>query len=131
MGRRQYSLLPGNFAICRLAADADLPRWALRPGKFSSVSRTGEELSIVCAEEFVPPDIKAERGWACFKLEGPIPFFETGVLTSFIQPLSENAIPIFAVSTFATDYVLIKEECTERAATVLRSAGHEMISQAR
>jgi hypothetical protein len=129
VGRRPYSLLPGNFAICRLAADAAIPSWALRPAKFSSVCRTAEELSIVCAEEFVPPEIKAERGWACFKLKGPIPFFETGVLASFIQPLSENAIPIFAISTFDTDYVLIKEEFTERAAAVLRVAGHEMISQ--
>jgi hypothetical protein len=119
-------LLPGKFAICRLPADAAIPLWVLRPGKFSSVSRTGEELSIVCAEEFVPPDTKADRGWTCFQLEGPIPFSETGVLSSFIQPLSDNAIPIFAVSTFDTDYVLIKDEFADMASAVLRAFGHEL-----
>jgi hypothetical protein len=75
----------------------------------------------------VPAEIKAERGWTCFKLEGPIPFSETGVLSSFIQPLSDNAIPIFAISTFDTDYVLIKAGFIEKAQAVLQSAGHQFL----
>ena len=83
----------------------------------------------MCAEEFVPLDLKADRGWRCFRLEGPISFSETGVLSSFIRPLSENAIPIFVISTFDTDYVLIKAEFVEKALAVLRTAGHEQIAK--
>jgi hypothetical protein len=62
----------------------------------------------------------------CLKLEGPFPFSVTGILLSFIQPLSDNAIPIFAVSTFDTDYVLIQEEFSEKALSILQQAGHEL-----
>jgi len=125
----RYSLAQGKFAICRLAAHAAIPACALHPRYFSSVVRTDNELSIVCAEEFVPLDLKADRGWRCFRLEGPISFSETGVLSSFIRPLSENAIPIFVISTFDTDYVLIKAEFVEKALAVLRTAGHEQIAK--
>ena len=80
----------------------------------------------MCLEELVPDDIKAEKQWACLKLEGPFPFCQTGVLLSFIRPLSENGIPIFAIATFDTDYVLIKEEFVGMALTALQEAGHEI-----
>jgi hypothetical protein len=69
--------------------------------------------------------VRHENEWTCLKLEGPFPFSQTGILTSFVQPLSENAIPIFAVSTFDTDYVLVKEAWIERALEVLKEAGHD------
>jgi hypothetical protein len=103
-----------------------VPEWALC-GAFFSVTSTAEELSIVCSGAQVPSDIVHENGWACLKLRGPFPFSETGILTSFVRPLSERAIPIFAVSTFDTDYVLVKQECVEKAVQALREAGHEEV----
>jgi len=69
--------------------------------------------------------VQHEKGWACLKLEGPFPFSETGILSSFVQPLSERAIPIFAISTFDTDYVLVKDDWLEKAVETLQEAGHE------
>lgn len=122
----KFSLVPGSFAICRLAANGAAPEWALR-SPFFSLTRTVDELSIVCAEAQVPPDVPRESDWACLKLEGPFPFSETGILTAFVQPLSEHAIPIFAVSTFDTDYVLVKHAWVVRAIEVLKMAGHEAV----
>lgn len=121
--RLKFSRVPGSFAICRLPSRAAAPEWALR-GSFFSVTSTAEELSIVCPATQVPSDIAHENGWSCLKLEGPFPFSETGILTSFVQPLSERAIPIFAVSTFDTDYVLVKQDWVEKAVQALREAGH-------
>ena len=123
----KFSLLPGSFAICRLARESAVPDWALR-GSFFSLTSTPDELSIVCPEPQVPPVIHHENGLACLKLEGPFPFSETGILSSFVQPLSDRAIPIFAVSTFDTDYVLVKNAWLEKALEALKIAGHEQIS---
>ena len=125
MARRalRFSRVPGSFAVCRLDAAATVPAWASQGGVFS-VTRTAEELSVVCATSHVPADVRHESGWACLKLEGPFPFDETGVLASFIQPLSDSGVPIFAVSTFDTDYVLVKEAWLQKALDVLREAGH-------
>lgn len=126
-GRRlQFFRVPGSFAVCRLAADAPVPDWALR-GEFFSVTGSAEELSIVCLTRQVPPGTRHESRWACFKLVGPFPFSETGILLSFVQPLSARAIPIFAMSTFDTDYVLVKEEWVEKAQEALRDAGHRQL----
>jgi hypothetical protein len=122
----KFSRVPGSYAVCRLVADALVPEWALRDS-FFSVTRTRDELSIVCAETQVPPEVHHENDWACLKLEGPFPFSETGILTSFVQPLSDRAIPIFALSTFDTDYVLVKNPWVEKAMEVLRQAGHEAV----
>lgn len=74
----------------------------------------------------MPADVKAERGWICFKLEGPFPFLQTGVLTSFIDPLADRRVPVFAVSTYDTDYVLVKQELAGEALAALQQAGHEL-----
>lgn len=122
----KFSRIPGWFAICRIAAREEVPEWALR-GAFFSVTSTADELSIVCPEAQVPAEVQHEKEWACLKLHGPIPFSETGILTSFVRPLSERAIPIFAVSTFDTDYVLVKRAWVEKAVEALREAGHEQV----
>lgn len=125
MSRRlRFSRVPGLFAICRLAPAGPIPEWAVH-GPFFSLSSTAEELSIVCAEEQVPEDIVHEKDWSCLKLVGPFPFSETGILAAFVQPLSDRAIPIFAVSTFDTDYVLVKHAWIDKAIDALREAGHE------
>ena len=121
----KFRLLAGPYATVRLAANAPVPKWALK-GDFTSVTRTLDELSIVCATENLPADVQSSHRWICLKLEGPFPFSQTGVLLSFIEPLSTNGIPIFAISTYDTDYVLIQEEFAGASLKVLQEAGHEL-----
>ena len=102
-----------------------MPEWAVGEG-FFCVTQTAEELSIVCEETRVPAGVRVERDWVAMKLEGPFPFAMTGVLTSFLQPLAEAVVPIFVVSTFDTDYVLMKRDKLEVAIRALGTAGHEL-----
>ena len=120
----KFRHLPGPYAIVRLAPDAPVPDWATK-GDFNSITRTADELSIVCPADNLPRDVDSPHHWMCLKLEGPFPFSQTGVLLSFIEPLSRDDIPIFAISTYDTDYVLIPEE-HGRALDVLRDSGHEL-----
>lgn len=128
----KFRQLPGPYAVVRLAPDAPIPAWASlsdsTEGDFISVTRTADELSIVCPAADVPPDVHSPHRWICLKLEGPFPFSLTGVLLSFIEPLSTNDIPIFAISTYDTDYVLIQEEFGRPALGLLQKAGHELVS---
>jgi hypothetical protein len=121
----KFRQLPGTYAIVRLVPDAAVPDWAIK-GDFTSITRTADELSIVCPTDNLPPDVPSPHRWICLKLEGPFPFTQTGVLLSFIEPLSTNGIPIFAISTYDTDYVLTPEEHA-RALDILREAGHELL----
>ena len=123
----KFCLLPGYYAIVRLAPDALVPDWA-QNGDFASVTRTSDELSIVCATENLPADVQSSHRWIRLKLEGPFAFSQTGVLLSFIAPLSTNGIPIFAISTYDTDYVLIQEEFAGTSIHVLQQAGHELLA---
>jgi hypothetical protein len=122
----KYSFVPGQFAVCRLPVQEPIPDWAFR-GIFQSVTRTATELSIVCLAENIPVAVETEAIWACFKLAGPFPFSETGILASFIDPLADHGIAVFAIATFETDYVLVKEEFAPDAMEVLRAAGHQLI----
>jgi uncharacterized protein len=121
----KFRQLPGLYAIVRLAPDANVPDWAAK-GDFNSVTRTADELSVVCPVDNVPTEVDPSPRWMCLKLEGPFPFSQTGVLLSFVEPLSENGIPIFAISTYDTDYVLIQEEFVGAAIEALQRAGHEL-----
>lgn len=123
----KFRQLQSLYAIVRLGADAPVPDWA-HQGEFTSVTRTADEVSIVCASGNLPPHVHSPHRWICLKLEGPFPFSQTGVLLSFIEPLSTSGIPIFAISTYDTDYVLIQQEWCEAAISVLRQAGHELVS---
>ncbi len=122
----RYSLIRGPFAICQLPAGSAIPDWATQ-GKLFSISATEEELSVVCEARFVPAGVNAQSPFVCLKLQGPFPLTATGVLNSFIAPLSRGAIPIFAVSTYDTDYVFILEELWDAAHNVLMAAGHVMV----
>jgi len=121
----KYRVLSENLAVCQLAAGSPVPEWAVGEG-FFCLTQTAEELSIVCAETRVPAGVRVERNWVAMKLEGPFPFAMTGVLTSFLQPLAEAVVPIFVVSTFDTDYVLMKRDKLEAAMKALDAAGHEL-----
>ena len=125
----ELEALSGEYAICRLPADAALPDWA-RPeppeGDFVSISRTRHELSITCPVKRVPPDVRAERDWACFKVVGPLDFGEIGVVASLAAPLAEAGVSIFVVSTFDTDYLLVKSAKRNQAVAALAAAGHRI-----
>jgi hypothetical protein len=119
-------LLADEYAICKLASDASLPEWADGDG-FVSISRTPDELSIVCPADRVP-EVSAARGWRCLQFIGPFAFNETGIALAVIRPLSENGIGIFLVSTFDTDYLLVQSRELEAAQAALLSAGHTLLS---
>lgn len=121
----KFRQLPGLYAIVRLLPDAPIPAWTAK-GEFISITRTGDELSIICPAQNVPKGVDSGPRWICLRLEGPFPFSQTGVPLSFIEPLSSNGIPIFSISTYDTDYVLIQEEHIGRAVDLLREAGHEL-----
>jgi uncharacterized protein len=121
----KFRQLPGLYAIVRLPAEAPIPEWATK-GDFTSITRARDELAIVCPADNIPKDADRGPGWTCLKLEGPFPFSQTGVLLSFIEPLSNNGVPIFAISTYDTDYVFTPQEHTDRALALLREARHEL-----
>ena len=119
------TLLDTPFAICRLEPDAELPAWGTG-GPFWSITGTLEELSVVCAMDLVPPHISAEGPWRAFKVAGPLDFALTGVLASLAQPLAKAGVSIFALSTFDTDYLMVKADHLATAVETLRAAGHRI-----
>ena len=116
-------VLEGSYAIARLAPDAAIPDWADGPG-FVSITRTTEELSIVCLADRVPQIIRSDVGWCGFHFAGPFAFDETGIAAAVLQPLAEAEIGIFLVSSFDTDTLFVKMETAGRASKVLTAAGH-------
>ena len=121
----RLSVLGETFAVCRLDVEAELPAWAVR-SDFLSVTRTKNELSVVCSEECVPEDVKRERGWRAVVVEGPLDFSLVGVLAAILAPIAEAGVPVFVISTHDTDYVLVKEEYLDLAVAVLRGEGYEI-----
>ena len=109
--------------MCRLEPGAPIPAWATA-GDFFSIIRTADELSVVCRQDAVPEGIPCEWGWRCLRVAGAIPFSVVGVLASLTAPLAEAGISVFAISTFDTDYLLVKAEDLERAVDALRGQGH-------
>jgi hypothetical protein len=103
--------MPERFAVCRFAPDEPLPAWVFHAGATTwSLTRTPRELSLVVPEADLPPSVeRAERGWRAFEVEGPIPFDETGVLAGLTGPLAAAGIPVFALSTYDTDLLLVRE----------------------
>ena len=120
-------LLTDLIAVCRLDPKASLPIWASADSSaLVSVTRTASELSIVCAQENVPQDMRSERDWRCLMVVGPLDFGLTGVLCALLAPLAGAGVSVFALSTFDTDYVLVREIDLARAVQALREAGHEV-----
>ncbi len=123
-------MIPGAYAICRLPAKAPLPSWT---GKaFTSITRTAEELSIVCDERRLPPnldglELRVARGWALLKVHGPFPLDAIGILASVAKPLADAKISLFALSTFDTDYILVKKTSLNEAIAALTLAGHTLV----
>jgi hypothetical protein len=121
------ALLSDHLALCRLPAGTTMPAWAVSGGLLS-VSWTHDETSIVCSQAAVPLEVQADAGWRAFKVAGPLDFSLTGILLSIAQPLAEAGISIFAVSTYDTDYVLVKEASLPAAIAALTAFGHRVNS---
>ena len=121
----ELDVLPGAVAVCQLDADDPLPEWLdLTDRHLVSVTRTATELSIVTQQDDVPLGVVAERGWRVLAVRGPLAFSLTGVLASLAQPLADAGIPIFVLSTYDTDVLLVRDEGLDRAVAALTEAGH-------
>ncbi len=127
MTDQKLTLVPieGTYAVCRLEAEAPIPAW-VGGGPFVSITRSADELSIVCRQETVPEGVRCERPWRCLRIAGTLDFALVGVLASLLDPLADAGISVFLVSTFDTDYLLVKEQDLRRAVEVLRRAGHDV-----
>ncbi|MGH7726616.1 MAG: ACT domain-containing protein [Candidatus Eiseniibacteriota bacterium] len=126
-------LLTGRYAVARESPQARTPAWAEGAGAGAdtdtgivSVTRTAEELSVVCAEDRVPGGVRAERGFRVLAVRGPLDFALTGVIASLTTPLARAGVSVFVVSTFDTDLLLVREADLESAIRVLEAAGHEV-----
>ena len=117
-------MLDERLAVCRLPPGDPLPSWMAGP--FISITRTINELSVVCAEVSVPVHVTSERGWRGFRVEGPLPFTEIGILAELSVNLAAADISIFAVSTHDTDYILVKDEDLAKAVVTLEAEGHDI-----
>ncbi len=125
----QLTVLPEEFSVCRFPSNEAIPEWATT-SKLFCVMRTAEELSMVCPTDTVPSELpsgsKVTTGWRAFKLHGPFAFEVTGILASVLSPLAEAGVSIFALSTYDTDYVLVRENQLDKAVSALHAAGHSV-----
>jgi hypothetical protein len=126
MAELRLEVLPDILAVCRFPADAALPTWALAPSPFVTISRTVEELSITATQAIVPPETQCERNYRALRVGGSLSFNLVGILAAIAEPLAGAGLSIFAISTFDTDYVLVKARDLEAAVTALEHAGHHV-----
>jgi hypothetical protein len=124
----ELSVLPQRLAVCRLDPDEAIPDW-LAECDFWSATRTDEEMSVVVPEARVPAAWQLARGWRCLKVRGPLEFSMTGVISSLASPLAEASISLFAISTYDSDYILVRDEDLDKARDVLSECGHVLASQ--
>ena len=111
-------VLPGVFAVCRLPPDAPAP------ADFWSVTRTEDELSVICLEGAVPDGAEVQRGWRGLQVAGPLDFALTGVAAALTAPLAEAGVSVLPVATFDTDYLFVRSETLDVAVAALAVAGH-------
>lgn len=123
--RLELTLLPERFAISQLAATAPIPEWATR-GAFFSVTRTRDELSVVCEHSHVPAGVRSQPGWSILKIHGPFALTEVGVLSALASPLAEAKLSLFTISTFDTDYLLVASETLSAVISALERTGHKI-----
>ena len=120
----ELDILPGRFAVCRLAPTDATPAWVPLAGSLVVVARTAHELSIVCDAAVITRDVPAERGFRALVVRGSLPFDAVGILAGITSALAAAEIPLLAISTFDTDYVLVREARLADAAAALRGRGY-------
>jgi len=118
--------LPEELAVCRLAPGSPAPPWVRAGDGLCSLTWTDDEFSVVCPAAAVPAGVRAETGWRALVVEGPLDMALTGILARLATPLAEAGVAIFALSTFDTDYVLVRAAALEAAGRALAAAGHEV-----
>jgi uncharacterized protein len=131
----QLFVLPNTFAVSKFPAQSALPPWLdmTAPHLFLSITRTDEELSIVCEDALIPTNFSeeaTEKGWSALKVQGPLEFSMTGVMATLSAALAAVGISLFAISTYNTDYLLVRHESLERAIRALQNAGHTIHEEA-
>ncbi|XAM38272.1 hypothetical protein TPHSE_25560 [Terrisporobacter petrolearius] len=119
-------LLKEKYGVCRLNKTELIPEWA-RNSDFFSITKTSDKLSIVCFQDNIPNDIKCEKDWRVLKIEGPLDFSLIGILASISTILAQNGISIFAISTYDTDYILVKNKDIDNAIDSLIKERYEVI----
>jgi uncharacterized protein len=122
---QRFGALAGPYAVCRLSAGSPVPAWATGP--FVNITRTSDELAIICPAKCVPANVRAERDWRLLKLAGPFPFTAIGVLAAVATPLARAGISLLSIATYETDYFLVKAAAYDEAVAVLTAAGHTRI----
>jgi len=119
-------LIEETFAVAQLEKGSSFPHWATE-GELWSITATKDEISIVCLQSIVPAEVKSEKGWRCLKVDGILDFSLVGILASLTLPLAQKGISIFALSTYNTDYLFIKERDVDKAITTLMNKGFEIL----
>jgi uncharacterized protein len=118
--------LKGKYGVCRLDKSDSTPPW-VNPNDFYSITKTSNELSIVCSQDNIPNDIKYEKDWRILKIEGPLDFSLVGILSKISSILAQKGISIFAISTYDTDYILVKDKDMDNAIESLVQENYEVI----
>ncbi|WP_238883609.1 ACT domain-containing protein [Clostridium sp. YIM B02551] len=121
----KLKLLEKFYGVCRLSAEDEIPRWALQSDIYS-ITKTHDELSIVCNEENIPEGIECEKQWRALKVQGPLDFSLIGILSTISSALAQHKISIFAISTYDTDYILVKDDKRNEAVQALKAIGCEI-----
>ncbi len=122
-----FAVHPERLAICRLPADAAPPPWA--QGGFVTVSRTAQELSVVCAQRFVPAGVQHDRDKVAFGIVGVVPMTTVGILAALCRALADAAVPVFVISTYDTDWLLVSAERFASARAALTAQGHRFVGE--
>jgi len=117
------TVLKDKFAVSSLSSVKEIPDWALK-SPFLSITRTSDELSVVTISDTVPAGTLSEKGWRCIKIKGPLSFSETGILSFLIFPLAGSKISVFIISTYETDYIMVKDEHLSAVINILSEGGH-------
>ena len=118
------SVLSETFSVHKLSPDASIPEEILK-SNYYSVSKTENELSLVCSEVIEVQNLQSSKGWKCIKVKGPLDFNLTGILAGISDILAQTNISIFAISTFDTDYILVRKHDLTSATTTLKQAGYK------
>jgi uncharacterized protein len=118
---------PGDYSVARLAPDAPVPAGLLDSPGLVSVTRTPDELSIVCPTEVAPTADTNDHGWRLLTVRGPLEFTLTGIMAALSGELAAAGVSLFALSTYDTDHLLVKGENLDRAVRALSEAGHDVV----
>lgn len=127
MNKLTIEVLKGKFGVCQLDSQASIPTWC-QQGEFYNITKTSDELSIVCLEDYIPSSIQnVEKAWCVLKIVGPLDFSLVGILAKISQLMADHHISIFALSTYDTDYILVKQDKADQAIDALIKAEYHVI----